>query len=211
MKTKDFDYELPLEYIAQTPVEPRDASRLMVMGRQQRSGRTFCIQPTPRILAPGDLLVLNETRVIPRSPVWSQKSHPAGEVKSCCSPDRMTASWETLVGGKGLRPGKLMQSNGGPVAEIVTAFDGPRRLVRFSEPVEPFLTRIGHTPLPPYIQTPLANPERYQTVYARTAGSAAAPTAGLHFTPEVNRTTAAKRGAICPCSRCMWVWIHLPL
>ncbi len=184
MKTKDFDYELPLEFIAQTPVEPRDASRLMVMGRSSGVVEHSVFNQLPGFLAPGDLLVLNETRVIPAR-LFGHKIPSGGRVEILLLSRQDDGSWETLVGGKGLRPGKLVQLDGGPVAEIVTAFDGPRRLVRFSEPVEPFLTKIGHTPLPPYIQTPLADPERYQTVYSRTAGSAAAPTAGLHFTPEL--------------------------
>ena len=94
-------------------------------------------------------------------------------------------TWETLVGGKGLTSGKRLILEDGLQAEIVAELEGSRRLVRFSEPVESHLARVGHTPLPPYIHTPLANPERYQTVYARQPGSAAAPTAGLHFTPQL--------------------------
>jgi S-adenosylmethionine:tRNA ribosyltransferase-isomerase len=94
-------------------------------------------------------------------------------------------TWEALVGGKGLLAGRRMEIEGGPSAFVLAVMEGARRLVRFSEPVEPFLERIGHTPLPPYIHTPLKDPERYQTIYATQPGSAAAPTAGLHFTTHL--------------------------
>ncbi|MDP3185918.1 MAG: tRNA preQ1(34) S-adenosylmethionine ribosyltransferase-isomerase QueA, partial [Anaerolineales bacterium] len=97
-----------------------------------------------------------------------------------------THTWECIVGGKGLKTGiRLLLEENGPEAEIVGMLDGARRLVRFARPIELYLPRIGRVPLPPYIHEPLANPERYQTVYARDPGSAAAPTAGLHFTPRL--------------------------
>jgi len=89
------------------------------------------------------------------------------------------------VGGKGLAAGKRLQVDSGPLAEVIAVLDGPRRMVRFAEPIEPFLPAAGHVPLPPYIHTPLGDPGRYQTVFARQPGSAAAPTGGLHFTPEL--------------------------
>jgi S-adenosylmethionine:tRNA ribosyltransferase-isomerase len=94
-------------------------------------------------------------------------------------------TWEVLVGGKGVREGRRLSIEQGPDGEIISVLSGARRVIRFDQPVEPFLTRAGHVPLPPYIHLPLENPERYQTVYARHPGSAAAPTAGLHFTPEL--------------------------
>jgi S-adenosylmethionine:tRNA ribosyltransferase-isomerase len=94
-------------------------------------------------------------------------------------------TWEALVGGKGLIAGRQLEIENGPQAEIVAVLEGPRRLIRFGEPLDGHLERAGHVPLPPYIHTPLADPERYQTVYARQPGSAAAPTAGLHFTPHL--------------------------
>lgn len=94
-------------------------------------------------------------------------------------------TWESLVGGKGLHPGRVVQIEGGPSAEILRDLGGSRRTLRFSEAVEPYLPRVGQMPLPPYIHERLADPERYQTVYARQPGSAAAPTAGLHFTTEL--------------------------
>jgi S-adenosylmethionine:tRNA ribosyltransferase-isomerase len=101
-------------------------------------------------------------------------------------------TWETLAGGKGLTTGKALTLEDGLTAEITAVLEGPRRLVRFAEPVENHLPMVGHTPLPPYIHTPLTNPERYQTVYARTPGSAAAPTAGLHFTPRLIESLRAQ-------------------
>ena len=92
-------------------------------------------------------------------------------------------TWEALVGGKGLSPGKRVQLDDGPEGEIIADLGGPQRLVKFAEPLEPVLDQIGHVPLPPYIHTPLDDRERYQTIYAQEPGSAAAPTAGLHFTP----------------------------
>jgi S-adenosylmethionine:tRNA ribosyltransferase-isomerase len=180
LKTADFDYDLPDEYIAQTPVEPRDASRLLVLHRQTGVIQHTVFNQVGRFLRPGDLLVLNETRVIPAR-LYARKP-TGGRVELLLLRRQDALTWEALVGGKGLLPGKRVQVEDGPQAEIVAALEGSRRLVRFAEPVEPSLERAGHTPLPPYIHTPLADAGRYQTVYARSPGSAAAPTAGLHFT-----------------------------
>ncbi len=180
MKTADFDYDLPDELIAQTPVEPRDASRLLVLHRLDGAIEHTTFNQVGHYLRPGDLLVLNETRVIPAR-LYARKPS-GGRVELLLLRRQDALTWEALVGGKGLLPGKQVQVENGPPAEIVAAMEGSRRLVRFAEPVEPSLERAGHTPLPPYIHTPLADAGRYQTVYARSPGSAAAPTAGLHFT-----------------------------
>jgi S-adenosylmethionine:tRNA ribosyltransferase-isomerase len=189
MRTSDFDYELPPECIAQTPVEPRDSVRLLVLDRQSGQLAHAVFRDLGLFLRPGDLLVLNETRVIPaRLYAWKPTG---GKVELLLlhraeqDPAGDAATWEVLVGGKGLTTGKRLILEDGLQAEVVGVLEGSRRLVRFSEPVESHLVRLGHTPLPPYIHTPLANPERYQTVYARQPGSAAAPTAGLHFTPAL--------------------------
>jgi S-adenosylmethionine:tRNA ribosyltransferase-isomerase len=184
LKTSDFDYDLPSEYIAQTPVEPRDASRLMVLHRASEVIEHTHFYQLGDFLRAGDLLVLNETRVIPAR-LYARKIPSGGRVELLLLRREDGQTWETLVGGKGLAPGRRLQLEGGPEAEIVARLDGPRRLVRFGQPIEPLLPRIGHTPLPPYIHATLDNPERYQTVYARWPGSAAAPTAGLHFTPQL--------------------------
>jgi len=182
MKTSDFDYELPSEFIAQTPVEPRDASRLMVADQKSGSLRHAFFNQLGEFLQQGDILVLNETRVIPAR-LFARKIPTGGRVELLLLRRQDALTWEALVGGKGVAPGKRVAVEDGPIAEVVALVGGSRRLVRFAEPLEPYLVKIGHVPLPPYIHAPLADPERYQTVYARLPGSAAAPTAGLHFTP----------------------------
>ena len=187
MRTSDFDYDLPPERIAQTPVEPRHASRLMVLHRDQPdlAPEHTTFWHVLEYLRPGDVLVINETRVIPAR-IFARKES-GGKVELLLLRREDESTWEALVGGKRLKAGKTLQVEGGPSAEILAELEGSRRLVRFSEPVEPFLMQHGEMPLPPYIHTRLDNPERYQTVYSRQLGSAAAPTAGLHFTPELMR------------------------
>ena len=183
MNTSDFNYDLPPEYIAQTPIEPRDASRLLVLHRETGVIEHTIFHELGRFLHAGDLLVLNETRVIPAR-LYARKP-TGGQIEILLLRREDEHTWETLVGGKGLGVGKRLRLEHGPQAEIITALEGARRRVRFDEPIEPYLQQAGHVPLPPYIHTPLADPERYQTVYARQPGSAAAPTAGLHFTPTL--------------------------
>ncbi len=185
MKTSDFDYDLPPEFIAQTPSEPRDSSRLLVLNRATGEIEHRIFRDLGRFLHPGDLLVLNETRVIPAR-LYARKVPTGGRVELLLLRREDEHTWESLVGGKGMRPGRRLQLEGeGPAGEIIADLGGPRRRVRFDAPIEPHLERIGHVPLPPYIHTPLRARERYQTVYAREPGSAAAPTAGLHFTPAL--------------------------
>jgi len=189
MLTSDFDYDLPPECIAQTPIEPRDSSRLLVLNRSSGQVEHSVFHELGSYLHPGDLLILNETRVFPAR-LYARKP-TGGKVELLLlhrdegNPAVSALTWEVLVGGKGLTAGRRLILEDGLQAEVVAVLGGSRRLVRFSEPVESHLERLGHTPLPPYIHTPLANPERYQTVYARQPGSAAAPTAGLHFTPQL--------------------------
>jgi S-adenosylmethionine:tRNA ribosyltransferase-isomerase len=183
MKTSDFDYNLPPEYIAQTPVEPRDSSRLLVLHRDTGALEHRVFREIGQYLHPRDLLVVNRTRVIPAR-IYARK--PTGgrvEVLLLRREDLLT--WECLVGGKGLSAGKMITIKNGPSAEILEVLEGSRRRVRFAEPIEPFFPKVGHVPLPPYIHEPLKDPERYQTVYARDPGSAAAPTAGMHFTTQL--------------------------
>jgi S-adenosylmethionine:tRNA ribosyltransferase-isomerase len=184
LKTSAFDYDLPPEYIAQTPVEPRDASRLMVIHRETGQLEHAIFRDIGRFLQPGDVLVLNQTRVIPAR-LFARKIPTGGRVELLLLRRQDAYTWEVLVGGKGLKPGKTVQVEDGPQAEILAVLEGPRRLVRFSQPPEEFWDAAGYMPLPPYIHVPLADPERYQTVFARQPGSAAAPTAGLHFTPRL--------------------------
>jgi S-adenosylmethionine:tRNA ribosyltransferase-isomerase len=183
MKTSDFDYNLPVSSIAQTPVEPRDASRLLVLNRDTGNIDHCQFRDIGTYLRAGDLLVVNQTRVIPAR-IYARKE-TGGRVELLLLRRRDEQTWEALVGGKGLRIGTTVNVEGGPRAEIVELLDGSERLIRFSEPIEPYFPKVGNVPLPPYIHEKLDDPERYQTVYAREPGSAAAPTAGLHFTPRL--------------------------
>ncbi|MDW8327761.1 MAG: tRNA preQ1(34) S-adenosylmethionine ribosyltransferase-isomerase QueA [Anaerolineales bacterium] len=185
MNLADFDYELPKSFIAQTPVEPRDASRLLVLNRQTGEIWHRRFSEIGEFLRAGDVLVFNDTRVIPAR--LAARKAGGGQVEVLLLRRRAPLTWEVLVGGKNIHPGAVLHIEGesGLQAVILEELDGPRRVVQFSKPITPLLDRVGHTPLPPYIHTPLADPNRYQTVYATVPGSAAAPTAGLHFTPEL--------------------------
>lgn len=202
MRTADFDYELPPDLIAQSPVEPRDASRLMVVYRAGGRIEHRIFRDVGEYLRPGDLLVLNQTRVLPAR-LFGRKAETGARVELLLLKRHDERTWETLVRGKGLRPGTVIRlqeaegrKQGAPgiqcsapdtpiTAEIVAETGSGGRLVRFDRPIEPRLDELGTVPLPPYIHQPLADPERYQTVYGRVEGSVAASTAGLHFTPEL--------------------------
>ncbi len=184
MRTSDFDYKLPPEQIAQTPLSPRHNSRLLVLNRQDHSLTHDCFWHIDRYLQAGDLMVINETRVIPAR-IFARKRPGGGKAELLLLKQRDERTWTALGGGKGLKQGRLLEIKDGPEVEIIEVLEGPKRLVRFSEPVDTYLDQIGHVPLPPYIHKTLDDPERYQTVYAQQLGSAAAPTAGLHFTPEL--------------------------
>ena len=190
MKTADFDYTLPPELIAQPPVEPRDASRLMVVDRRAGDVAHHHFHDLPEFLGPGDLLVHNESRVI-RARLFARKA-TGGSAEILLLRQRIANTWETLVRGKRIRMGARLTlldgPNGQPTgaeAEVVEEGERGRRLLTFDRPVLPLAEQVGITPLPPYIHTALEDAERYQTIYAHTPGSAAAPTAGLHFTPEL--------------------------
>lgn len=185
IRTDDFDYTLPQELIAQEPIEPRHASRLMVMDRDQDTLEHTTFWHVGDYLRPGDLLVINESRVIPARLHARKPTGGRVELLLLRKMDGEGEVWQALIGGKGVKTGTLLQVENGPQAQLLEAEDGARRLVRFVEPLEPYLPQVGEMPLPPYIHQPLRDPERYQTVYARVEGSAAAPTAGLHFTPEL--------------------------
>lgn len=206
LKISDFDYDLPVELVAQTPVEPRDSSRLLVV---QRANGKFAHRHFHNIgdyLRPGDALIANQSRVIPAR-LLGRRAGTGGAVEVLLlaeRPDLGRDYWETLV-----RPGRRLHTgdhivfedaSGTPrlLAEIHDRTEAGGRLVRLSAPgqgqsddpysvmaVRNLIDELGHMPLPPYIHTQLQDPERYQTVYARIRGSAAAPTAGLHFTPQL--------------------------
>ncbi len=184
MKTSDFDYDLAPDKIAQTPVEPRHNSRLLVVDRQNGNTEHAIFRDLGRYLKTGDVLVLNQTRVIPAR-LFARKSPGGGKVELLLLKRVGALTWEILGGGKGLNEGRNLEVINGPEAIITSVLDGSRRIVQFSEPIEPYLANAGNVPLPPYIHTPLKDPERYQTVYSKEPGSAAAPTAGLHFTPSL--------------------------
>lgn len=188
MLTRDFDYHLPPELIAQEPIEPRDASRLLVLHRGSGAIEHRHFGDIVHYLRAGDVLVVNETRVIPAR-VAALKSPSGGKVELLLLSKRGPQVWEALVKGRKVRPGQrlVLASSGAPSISgtVLEITPSGGRLIRFDEPIEPRLDRLGETPLPPYITHPLADPERYQTVYAQVSGSVAAPTAGLHFTPEL--------------------------
>ncbi len=185
MKVSDFNYDLPECFIAQTPVVPRDSSRLMVMNRQTGRLEHRVFHDIVDFINPGDVLVLNTTRVIPAR-LYAQKAETGGAVEILLLRQVDTTRWQALVGGRHINPGVQLTFEDSPLTITVEEeLDGAERLLNFSEPVSRFLYDIGYTPLPPYIHTQLDDPERYQTIYSRQEGSAAAPTAGLHFTPEV--------------------------
>lgn len=183
MKTSDFDYTLPESSIAQTPAEPRDSSRLLVLHRDTGNLEHKKFRDVKDYFKAGDLLVLNQTRVIPAR-IFARKE-TGGRVELLLLRRRDAWTWEALVGGKGLRAGRIVKVEDGPQAEIVEMLAGSERLIKFSEPIESYFAKVGNVPLPPYIHEKLDDPERYQTVYAKEPGSAAAPTAGLHFTPQL--------------------------
>ena len=186
MRVEDFDYVLPTGLIAQSPIEPRDSSRLLVLNKSngELSHRRF--SDLPEYLRAGDLLVSNNTLVL-RSRLSGRKL-TGGRVELLLLKRLSLQTWEVMVGGSGLRAGISITLDSGAVditATIVRELDGPQRVVQFSQPITPFLEKIGEVPLPPYIREPLADAERYQTIFASVRGSAAAPTAGLHFTHDL--------------------------
>ncbi|MCB5376087.1 tRNA preQ1(34) S-adenosylmethionine ribosyltransferase-isomerase QueA [Flavonifractor plautii] len=185
MKTADFDFYLPEELIAQTPLERRDASRLLVLDKETGATRHMHFFDLPTLLRPGDCLVLNDSRVLPAR-LLGHREPTGGAVEVLLLIDRGDKVWECLVRpGRKLKPGtRLSFGDGSLKAEVVEVCEGGNRLVRFEYEgiFLETLERLGKMPLPPYIKAELNDPERYQTVYSRAVGSAAAPTAGLHFT-----------------------------
>jgi len=187
--TQEFDYHLPAGLVAQTPIEPRDASRLLVLRRDGRMLEHRHFRDLPSYLRPGDLLVVNVSRVIPAR-LQARKLPTGGKVEMLllarCGPRR----WEALVKGRKVGVGQRLEVGGAghdaalqATVEAITSSGG--RLLCFDRPLDAYLDVLGVVPLPPYIHEPLEDPERYQTVYSRARGSVAAPTAGLHFTREL--------------------------
>lgn len=190
MRTDDFDYELPSGLIAQRPAEPRDSCRLLVLDRSSGQIDHRIFRDLPEYLKPEDLLVVNETRVLPAR-LRGIKEGTGGAVEVLLLRERYENCWECLVKpGRRLRPGaRLIFGEGVMTALVVDVIDDiGGRLVQFVPKQGSFreaLHRVGEIPLPPYITRPLEDPEQYQTIFARDERSAAAPTAGLHFTEEL--------------------------
>ena len=187
LKTHDFYFDLPQELIAQTPLERRDGSRLLAMNRVTGEIQHKRFYDLPEFLRPGDCLVLNDSRVLPARLFGRRRGGGACEVLLLI--DRGEKTWECLVRpGKKLRTGTTVTFGDGELtAEVVGEVEGGNRLIRFHYEgiFLETLERLGKMPLPPYIKEELEDSERYQTVYSRVVGSAAAPTAGLHFTKEL--------------------------
>ncbi|MDO8670313.1 MAG: tRNA preQ1(34) S-adenosylmethionine ribosyltransferase-isomerase QueA, partial [Dehalococcoidia bacterium] len=205
MRTGDFEYQLPSELIAQTPIEPRDHSRLMVLDRLTGAIAHRRFDDITDYLRVGDLLICNESRVIPAR-LLARRADTGGRLEILLLKEIAEGTWETLVKpGKRARPGTRLilgpRVEGGGwrglplpatlnpqpstlvTAVVLARTEAGGRVIRFSDPSA--LDELGAMPLPPYIKAPLLCSERYQTVYSRPKGSAAAPTAGLHFTPEL--------------------------
>ena len=209
MKTSDFDYTLPKELIAQTPVEPRDHSRLLVLNRQDGSITHRHFYNITDYLLPGDVMVFNDSRVIPAR-IKGKRVGSGGAVEILLLRRLEAKVWEALV-----KPAKRLtigteveihskDSPDSPISAHVTAVaDEGIRTIHFND--EDRLLAAGEMPLPPYIHTPLVDSERYQTVYAKVSGSAAAPTAGLHFTPAL--LDKIKRQGI----HCLFTTLHVGL
>lgn len=195
MKTSDFYYDLPQELIAQTPIEKRDTSRLMTLDRKTGAVEHHHFYELVDYLNPGDCLILNNSRVLPAR-LLGQRLPGGGACEVLLLIDRGDKTWECLVRpGRKMRTGaKLSFGEGALTAEVVGELEGGNRLVRFDYEgiFLEVLERLGKMPLPPYIKEELQDQERYQTVYSKVVGSAAAPTAGLHFTPELLEKIAAK-------------------
>ncbi|MGH2626808.1 MAG: S-adenosylmethionine:tRNA ribosyltransferase-isomerase, partial [Anaerolineales bacterium] len=164
MRTSDFDYALPPDRIAQQPASRRDSSRLLVMDRKTGalSHRTF--RDLPALLRPDDLLVVNVTRVLPAR-LRARKTGSRGRAEVLLLRRVEPRVWEAMIGGRAIRPGARLEMADGSGAEVLRDLGGSRRLIRFERAITPRLASLGETPLPPYIHEPLADAERYQTVY----------------------------------------------
>ena len=190
MRTSEYDYDLPPHLIAQTPVEPRDSSRLLVLHRYTGHVEHRRFYELVDYLKAGDVLVFNDSRVRPAQ-LHGRREDTGGRVELLLLLRLQPGVWKAVGRpGRRLRPGRRFRIEGDPDnelwVEVLEASEDGVRTVRLSS--EEGMERVGQIPLPPYIHTPLDDPERYQTVYSRVPGSVAAPTAGLHFTPNLLET-----------------------
>jgi len=213
MKTSDFDYSLPPELIAQTPIEPRSQSRLLVLDRSDGSLKHHRFFEIVDYLRDGDVLVFNNSLVIPAR-LRGKRGESEGKLEILLLRQLGPNLWETLVKpARRVKTGTIIEITGHSpngdkpdvtvTAEAISLGEGGSRVIKFSD--ERLLPELGEIPLPPYIHTPLDDPGRYQTVYADVAGSVAAPTAGLHFTPELIDKIKAKG------VHCLFTTLHIGL
>jgi S-adenosylmethionine:tRNA ribosyltransferase-isomerase len=205
LKTSDFDYSLPQGLIAQTPIEPRDSSRLLLVNRSDGSLGHHRFYELPDFLKFGDVLVFNNSRVI-RARLFGSRIDTGKRIEILLLRRIEPGLWEALIGSKKrVRAGLKIEIEGEPKvnAEVIEIKDSGIRVVRFSD--ESILPSLGKVPLPPYIHVPLIDPERYQTVYSDKEGSVAAPTAGLHFTPYLIEKIKIKG------VKCLFVTLHVGL
>ena len=189
MKKEDFYYELPKERIAQTPIEPRDASKMMVIHRSERRNEDKHFYDIVDYLNEGDCLILNDTKVLPAR-LYGVKEETGAHVEFLMLTQKENDVWEVITGpGRRAKAGsRFVFGNGILKAEIVDVLENGNRLAKFTyegNNIFNVLEKVGEMPLPHYITEKLEDNDRYQTVYAKELGSAAAPTAGLHFTPEI--------------------------
>ena len=195
MKTSDFYYDLPEELIAQEPLERRDGSRLMVLDKKSGAVEHRHFYDITDMLEEGDALILNDTRVLPAR-LYGVKEDTGGAIEFLLLNKHSLDTWEVILRpGRRAKPGARFVFGGGELrAEILEVINEGNRLVRFEYEglFENILDKLGEMPLPPYITKKLEDKERYQTVYSKHTGSAAAPTAGLHFTPELLEKIKAK-------------------
>lgn len=209
MKTSDFYYDLPQELIAQTPLAQRDGSRLMLLDKMTGAVQHRHFYELPQFLNPGDCLVLNDSRVLPAR-LLGKREPSGGAVEVLLLVDKGEKRWECLVRpGRKLHPGQKIVFGDGTLlnAEVMEELPGGNRIVEFYYEgiFLEILEQLGKMPLPPYIKEELNDPERYQTVYSRAVGSAAAPTAGLHFTKELLRQVEEMGVKVC------YVTLHVGL
>ena len=195
MDVKDFYYDLPQELIAQDPLEDRSSSRLLVLGKEDGSIRHEVFRNITQYLNPGDCLVINNTRVIPAR-LYGERENTGAAIEILLLKRKENDIWETLVKpGKKAKVGtRILFGDGILTGEVIEVVEDGNRLIQFTYEgiFEEILDQLGQMPLPPYITHTLKDKNRYQTVYAKYDGSAAAPTAGLHFTPELLEEIRAK-------------------
>ena len=200
MKVSDFDYDLPASCIAQRPADPRDSSKLMRLNRRRGEVSHHIFADIADMLAPNDVLVMNNTRVIPAR-LRAYKAESGGKVEILLLRQLDVLRWHGLVGGRNIAPdAQLTVDRGDLTCRVVEVLEKAERILEFSRPLKPLLDELGEIPLPPYIKSNLDDDERYQTVYGEVEGSAAAPTAGLHFTPHLLSSLARKDVKLAYCT-----------